>query len=111
MIDRLIRLVLVYSVCIVFALNVFFEYACGPKNYFVPPLPFQSRGSTIATIVVHAVALLAFGWVSWSVWLASLISFIMGGILLCQFNKCTYIVAGSLFILGCIFDLVAMAWW
>ncbi|CBJ33828.1 expressed unknown protein [Ectocarpus siliculosus] len=70
-----------------------------------------SRGATIATIVVHAIALLAFGWILWGIWLASLISFIMGGILLCQFNKCTYIVAGSLFILGCIFDLVSMAAW
>lgn len=71
----------------------------------------QARGSAIAIIVVHAVSVLAAGWWLWTTWLASLIAFIMGGIQLCMFTKCTYITAGSLYIVGCVFDLVAMAFW
>ncbi|CAM9307028.1 unnamed protein product, partial [Scytosiphon promiscuus] len=70
-----------------------------------------TRISTIVIIVVHAIALLAFGWWLWGLWLASLIGFIMGGVLLCQFNKCTYIVGASLFVVGAIFDLTSMAAW
>lgn len=70
-----------------------------------------ARGSVIAAIVIHAVSMIAFGFYFWTTWIASLITFIMGGIQLCQFTKCCYMVAGSLYIVGCILDLVSMAAW
>lgn len=72
---------------------------------------FQARGSVVAVIVFHGIALLAFGFASWYTWLGSMVAFIMGGVHLCMFTKCTYITAGCLYIVGFFFDLTAVADW
>lgn len=68
----------------------------------------QARGSAIAIIVVHGIHLLALGFLVPTVWVASLIAFIMGGVHLCMFQKCTYICAGVFYILGAIIDIVTV---
>lgn len=68
----------------------------------------QARGCAIAIIVVHGIHLLALGFAWWATWIASLIAFIMGGIHLCMFQKCTYICAGVFYIVGAIVDLITV---
>ena len=68
----------------------------------------QARGCAITIIVVHGIHLLAFGFLSPIAWIASLIAFIMAGIHLCMFQKCTYICAGIFYILGFIVDIASV---
>ncbi len=85
-------------------------------NCFVvsPPTPsfdLQARGTAIAIIVIHVLVILVLGWWSWASWLAGLIAWIMGGVQLCMFNKCCYITAGCLYIVGGILDIFMVAVW
>ena len=70
----------------------------------------QARGCAITIIVVHGIHLLAFGFFFPTPWVAGLIAFIMAGIQLCMFQKCTYICAGIFYILGFIVDVSSVVY-
>ncbi|CAN0167576.1 unnamed protein product [Ascophyllum nodosum] len=81
----------------------------------VPPGTTQSvktsRRSSIAVIVIHALALSILGFFNYFQWIASLMGIIMGSILLCVFSRCCYITATVLYSIGIIFDILAMLAW
>ncbi|CAM9580419.1 unnamed protein product, partial [Ascophyllum nodosum] len=81
----------------------------------VPPGTTQSvktsRRSSIAVIVIHALALFILGFLNIFQWVASLMGIIMGSILLCVFSRCCYITATVLYSIGIIFDILAMLEW
>lgn len=65
----------------------------------------------ILAIIIHAVDLMFWGWLSIATWIASLIAFIMCGILLCVYAQCTYIVCPIFFLIAAAFDGWTLWFW
>ncbi|CAM9948934.1 unnamed protein product [Ectocarpus sp. 4 AP-2014] len=70
-----------------------------------------ARAAAITNIIVHVIALVCFGWLFWEIYLASLIAWVMGGVLLCNYTKCAYTICGLFFLLGCALDIAQAVWW
>ena len=87
-------------------------YADIPKHHLPGFASFclQARGCAITIIVVHGIHLLVLGFLTPTAWIASLIAFIMAGIQLCMFQKCTYICAGVFYIVGFIVDVASVVY-
>lgn len=74
----------------------------------------QARACAIISIIVHVGALLAGGgWFFFGLyqWVASIIAFVMCGILLCVYSPCAYITAGLIFIVAAVFDMLQFFAW
>ncbi|CAM9700115.1 unnamed protein product [Ectocarpus sp. 12 AP-2014] len=83
---------------------------CGvPKE--APCSVTGARGCAICAIIVHVGALLVFGWLWLWQWIASVLAFIMCGVLLCMYDRCAYITGGILFAVAAVFDILVLLEW